>query len=121
MEIQQTLDQIKTLIGDLVKYKKTISEQVSVADKQISVIYHEIEKRNFDVVSGYKLLVKLQEQLRIRRSYKNELKKAQFAASYCSGILPGIEKAKLKIQKTHETSLNSSIELSEVYLEQKGA
>lgn len=102
MDIAETIDQINGLIQELYDYRVQLRKNISRTDKKVSLLYHQIENKNYDVVSGYKMLVQLQEQLRLRRNYKNEFIKAQSATDHIRGAKLNIKKVKAKIKKVED-------------------
>lgn len=99
MAISDTIKQIDMLVMELYACKRELKNHISETDKKVSDLYHQIENKNYDVVSGYKMLVKLQELLRIRRNYKGEFIKAQSATAHFSGVKGKIKRVKAKIKR----------------------
>jgi hypothetical protein len=57
-EVTRSYDQLRLMISEI--------------DRELSVVYHEIESSKFDVVRGYKFAKKLQAVLQRRRVLKGE-------------------------------------------------
>ena len=104
MDIVAAIKQIDDLLKGLNNYKRELRKSVSETDKKVSELYHQIENKNYDVVSGYKMLVKLQELLRLRRNYKGEFIKAQSASAHFSGVKGKIKKVRAKIKRVDDIS-----------------
>lgn len=110
MELEEKVNQINQLLKDLRTEKRKVVDNISIADCEVNKIYHEVECKNYDVVSGYKMLVKLQEQLRLRRYYKNELSRIQavtdpFSKVNFNKINQTIKKVDNKEEKFHGDKL----------------
>ena len=102
LDINESVKQIDSLVQELLEYRDKLRELLSESDKKISGLYHEIENTSYDKAGGYKILVELQEQLRIRRDCKGEYIKAQSAVTHFSGVQGKIKKVRATIKKVEE-------------------
>lgn len=64
-----------------------VSEQMSLADKELSDVYHYIEFGNFNAAEGYNAYRILQDTLKRRRLVKNEFEALQRLAPVLTGPL----------------------------------
>ncbi len=102
MNIKETLQQIDDRYQQISQYRNSLTNNVSEADKQISNLYHEVEANTYNFISAYKMILKLQEKLRLRRRFKVELTKAEATFFQLSGLDLKIKKAISRIEKVDD-------------------
>jgi prefoldin subunit 5 len=100
METLNSIDIIIKEINNINEKKKHLKEELSMYDKQISSIYHELEVSKINACQGYKVAKRLQEILRKRRVVKNQLNEINtfFQSIEINNLLKKLEKTRKNVK-----------------------
>ncbi|OXS78309.1 hypothetical protein B1B05_06750 [Domibacillus enclensis] len=103
--LDQVMDEMDILLTKLHEYEQRITEEVSLADKNMNALYHEIETASFNATTGFQYVKELQTELRKRRLVKGE--KVRFLAvaediDIVKGRVQEMKKKAERLQKKQE-------------------
>ena len=73
VKAKKYMEQVRSILSCVEKEQKSLAQQLSALDKEVTSKYHEIEMTDFNASKGYSLACELQHILRERRKVKNEL------------------------------------------------
>lgn len=114
---QSYFDALLALREEVVAAFKLLNRKQSELDRQVSAIYHEIEKCELDVDSGFAAAVLLQDVLRRRRVVKDEISHMaplyKFLSDQTGALIDNYQK---RVEKSEEIrrNLNVTLTLEEV-------
>lgn len=104
----------KNYIDQLHKLNKTVSgtfegltRMQSSIDKELSVVYHEIEREEIDVYNGYLYAKRLQEVLKRRRVVKDEIARLSSFKSTLENTVKDDDSRYERVAKKSEEVRNS--------------
>ncbi|GCD81917.1 hypothetical protein PTHTG4_09790 [Parageobacillus thermoglucosidasius] len=110
-------EQLQSLYYEITSFYDELNKYQSHYDKQVSAIYHELEKVELTHANAYEYALKLQDVLRKRRVVKDELARLQPVYNYINETFNKLQKqieraisSSNKIRK----SLNMTLSISEV-------
>lgn len=72
-DVQYAVNMLKEAVEKAPKQLNILHKELQLCDKEISDIYHTIEKINFNASDGFKIYKDLQITLQRRRDIKNEI------------------------------------------------
>jgi uncharacterized coiled-coil DUF342 family protein len=110
-------EQLRGLYYEVTSFYNELNKRQSQYDKQISEIYHELERAELNHVNAYEYAIKLQDVLRKRRVVKDELARLQPIRNYVNSTFNELQKQIDRvISKSNEIrkSLNVTLSISEV-------
>ena len=110
-------EQLRGLYYEVTSFYDELNRHQSQYDKQISEIYHELEKVELNHVNAYEYAIKLQDVLRKRRVVKDELARLQPIRNYVNATFNELQKQIDRVvSKSNEIrkSLNVTLSISEV-------
>ncbi|GAA4845678.1 hypothetical protein GCM10023310_24470 [Paenibacillus vulneris] len=94
-----------------------LNKCMSQLDRQISDIYHDLERYDIDEAAGYSVAVMLQEALRKRRAVKDELLKLRPIYDLLEHNIGEMDKQYAKANKNSANvrrSLNATLTISDI-------
>jgi len=110
-------EQLRNLYYDVTSFYDELNRYQSHYDKQISEIYHELERIELNHVNAYDYALKLQDVLRKRRVVKDELARLHPVRNYINATFSELQKQiDRAVSKSNEIrkSLNVTLSISEV-------
>lgn len=110
-------ERLKELHTEIAENFDMLNKMQSEADKQVSAIYHEIEKHDFDESEGFQYARELKDVLQRRRCIKSELVQLQPAHDLLRRHISEVEREyKRRVKKGEEVarSLNATITIEAV-------
>ncbi len=110
-------DRLVQLNDDIKDAFEELNKVQSALDRQVSAIYHELEKNEFDIEEGFTYARKLKETLQLRRVVKDEMCRLSPIYYTMRDSLVKIEEQYNKaVRKSYEIkqSLNATMTLDEV-------
>ncbi|MFB6362506.1 hypothetical protein ACFCP7_00410 [Paenibacillus elgii] len=110
--------QLRTLYANVKDAYDRLNRAQSAADREVSAIYHEIERTEFDDDSAIAVVLLLQNSLRKRRAIKDEFRRlAPIYEMFNANIGPTEERYFKIAAKSAELrhSLNVTLTISDIY------
>lgn len=111
------IERLRELYVGVEESYKQACRLLSAFDREVSAVYHEIEKTRFDVVRGYYLAKKLQNVLHRRRAVKSEVVRLQPIYCFLRDNFKNVEsvyKERSKKDDEVRTSLNATLTIDDV-------
>lgn len=115
---QSYLDRLRKLEAEMKETSELLSRLESDIDKQVSKIYHDIERETFNVEGGYNLAKKLKDVLQERRVIKDEAARFRSVYHTFNETLRSIEnryKQAVRHSEKVRRSLNVKLTIEEVF------
>lgn len=78
--VREIVSMMDALLRDLDAERERATGALSLADREVSDIYHDIELKSFNAYQGWLYCKRLQDVLKRRRKIKNTLKAASFVS-----------------------------------------
>ena len=115
-------EQLERLYRDVTRFYNELNKHQSRYDKELSALYHELEKIELTPTSGYEFALKLQDVLRKRRVVKDEMARLQPIYNYVAQTFYTLQKQierAISQSKRVRKSLNVTLSINEVLEESK--
>jgi hypothetical protein len=110
-------EQLDRLYREVTRFYNELNKHQSRYDKELSALYHELEKAELTPTSGYEFALKLQDVLRKRRVVKDEMARLQPIYNYVAQTFYTLQKQierAISQSKRVRKSLNVTLSINEV-------